>query len=367
MILPTTYWAALALLIVSMICWGSWANTQKMAGKWRFELYYYDFSFGLVLCAVIAALTLGGWNSNNLTVSDNFLLAAKRQMAWAVAGGVVFNLANMLLVAAISVAGMAVAFPIAIGLALVIGVVGNYALNPQGNPVLLFGGAFLVVAAVIVNAFAYSAYSEAKLEEKRKAPKAPVGTKPAAPASKSTPRSPATKGPAPTGAARGIILSVVAGLLMGAFYPLVQMGAQGENGVAPYSLALLFGGGVLFSTFFYVPFFLTFPVDGTVIEVKQYFRGTRAQHVLGLAGGAVWMVGGLANFAAAATPASVQVGPAVSYALGQGATLISALWGLLIWKEFKGATYRVKLLIAIMLVLFVSGLTMVSIAPLTTH
>jgi len=350
MALPTTYWAALGLLIISMLSWGSWANTQKLTGKWRFELYYYDFSFGLALCALIAAFTLGNLLPKELTFEDNFLIAAKRQMAWAFAGGLVFNLANMLLVAAISVSGMAVAFPIGIGLALVIGVVGNYALNPQGNPILLFGGALLVVVAILVNAFAYSAYAEAQQDERKKALRIDPRAK--------------TRGPAPTGAARGILLSVVAGLLMGAFYPLVEMGREGDGGVSPYGLALLFAGGVLISTFFYVPFFLTFPVDGVSIEVNQYFKATRKQHVLGLLGGILWMVGGLSNFLAASTPSTVQVGPAVAYALGQGSTLVSALWGLIVWKEFKGASDRVKMLIAVMLVLFISGLAMISLAPL---
>ena len=162
MVLPTTYLAALLLLIGSMLCWGSWANTQKLAGKWRFELFYYDYSIGVVICALVAAYTFGELLPKELTFSDNLLIASKRQIAWAVAAGMVFNLANLLLVAAISVAGMAVAFPISIGLALVIGTVWSYSLNPQGNPTLLFGGALLVVVAIMVDAFAYSAYLEAK-------------------------------------------------------------------------------------------------------------------------------------------------------------------------------------------------------------
>src|SRR5277367_50351 len=164
MILPTTYGAVIVLLLLSMISWGSWANTQKLTGKWRFELFYYDYSLGVLLCAAIAAVTFGELMPKELTFSDNLLLAGKRQMAYGVAGGAVFNLANMLLVAAISVAGMAVAFPIAIGLALVIGTVWNFALNPQGNPILLFGGAFLVAMAIITDAFAYGAFVQAKQE-----------------------------------------------------------------------------------------------------------------------------------------------------------------------------------------------------------
>ncbi len=345
MLLPTTYGAALVLLIISMLCWGSWANTQKMAGKWRFELFYYDFSIGMLLCAIVAAYTFGNYLPKELTFQDNLLLAAKRQMGWAIGAGMVFNLANLLLVAAIAVAGMAVAFPIGIGLALVIGVVGNYMLNPQGSPILLFGGVLLVVVAVVVNAFAYSAYADGKREQALKA--APGARKRSSP-----------------GAARGIVLSLVAGILMGLFYPMVEKGRQGADGVAPYGLALLFGTGVVLSSIFYVPFFLTFPVEGPSLEISQYFKGTKMQHLLGLLGGIIWMVGGLCNFAAASTPDTVQVGPAVSYALGQGATLVSALWGLIVWREFKGASDRVKMLIAIMLVLFISGLAMISLAPL---
>jgi glucose uptake protein len=262
----------------------------------------------------------------------------------------VFNLANLLLVAAISVAGMAVAFPIAIGLALVIGTVWSYALNPQGNPTLLFGGALLVVVAIVVDAFAYSAYVDQKKAEAVKA----LNEDPRA-------RKKAANAP---GAARGIALSIVSGILMGTFYPMVEIAKAGEIGVAPYGIGLLFGGGVLFSSLFYLPFFMNFPVEGEPVEFSQYFAGTLHQHVLGWAGGIVWMMGALFNFTAASAPVSVQVGPAISYALGQGATLVSALWGLLVWHEFKGANERIRMLIVVMLVLFVAGLGMISIAPL---
>ncbi|MEO8024851.1 MAG: hypothetical protein ABI823_00175 [Bryobacteraceae bacterium] len=169
--MPTTYVSALLLMVFSMLCWGSWANTQKMTGKWRFELYYYDYALGVLLCAVLAAFTFGTLNSAELTFQDNFLITSYRKMAWGVAGGVVFNLANMLLVAAISVAGMSVAFPIGIGLALVIGVIWNYILTPQGNPTLLFGGAALVVVAIIVDAMAYAAHAaQLKAEAEAAAP-----------------------------------------------------------------------------------------------------------------------------------------------------------------------------------------------------
>jgi glucose uptake protein len=351
MILPTTYLGALLLSIVSMICWGSWANTQKLAGKWRFELFYYDYSLGVLVCAVVAAYTLGSWLPQELTFSDNLLIAARRQMAYGVGAGIVFNLANMLLVAAIAVSGMAVAFPVAIGLALVIGVVWNYQLNSQGNPILLFSGVALVVVAIITDAFAYSAYLDAKQLEAQKALQAD-------PRVKTRTRKP--------GAARGLVLSIISGVLMGMFYPLVEMGKAGDSGVAPYGIGVLFGAGVFLSSLLYIPFFLNFPVEGEPIAARDYFKGTRGQHFLGFAGGIIWMAGALANFVAASAPVSVQLGPATSYALGQGATMVSALWGLLVWHEFKGANQRVKLLLLAMIVLFVVGLGLISIAPLNT-
>jgi glucose uptake protein len=351
MILPTTYMGAMLLLLVSMLCWGSWANTQKVVGKWRFELFYYDFSIGLVLCMVVAAFTLGSMNPKDLTFQDNLLIASYHAMGYSFGAGAVFNLANILLVGAIAVAGMAVAFPIAIGLALVIGVVWNFILNPQGNVVLLASGVLLVVAAILFDAVAYSSHLTALRDEAVKAaalqpdPRRRAGIK--------------RKSPVP-----GIVLSLLSGALMGTFYPMVEMGRQGDSGVSPYGIGVLFGAGVLLSTLLYNPFFMNFPVSGEPIQAKDYFLGTKGQHLWGILGGIIWAIGGLTNFAAASTPASVQVGPAISYALGQGATLVSALWGLLVWHEFKGANQRVKLFLTAMIVLFVTGLAIVSIAPL---
>lgn len=338
MIIPSTYAVALLLTIISMICWGSWANTQKLAGKWRFELYYFDYSFGVLLCAVIAGFTFGSMG-DGLSMLDNLAVTGKKQIFWAGLGGVVFNLANILLVAAISVAGLAVAFPVGIGLALVIGVIWNYILNPQANPLLLFTGVALVTAAIVVDAWAYSAHASGKrsVEGGSKTPRSPV---------------------------KGIALSLAAGVLMGVFYPFVEMSKQGEIGLGPYSVGLVFAIGVLLSTFVFNFYFMNLPVQGPPVSFSEYFHGTGKQHLLGLAGGVIWCVGTLSNFVAASAPREVNVGPAVSYALGQGATMISALWGLLLWKEFAGATSRVKVLLALMLLLFVAGLGMVSVAPL---
>ena len=341
MIVPSTYTVALLLTILSMICWGSWANTQKLAGKWRFELFYIDYSIGVLLAAVIAAFTFGMLGSE-LNFQDNLLITGKRQIAFCFAAGVVFNLANMLLVAAIAVAGMAVAFPIGIGLALVIGVVWSYILNPQGNPLLLFGGAAVVVAAIIVDAMAYGALAAARQPKQEPGARRRQGSP----------------------SAQGIILSCISGVLMGSFYPLVEMSKIGELGLGPYTVALIFAIGVFLSTFPFNLYFMNLPVQGPPLKFTYYFRGTKSQHLLGLAGGIIWCTGAVCNFTAASAPQSANVGPAVSYAMGQGATLISALWGILYWKEFEGAPPRVRTLITVMILLFVVGLGMVSIAPL---
>lgn len=344
MILPQTYGAALLLIILSMLCWGSWANTFKMAGKWRFELFYYDYSLGVLIAALIYALTFGNLGTDGFAFIDDLLHTGKRQIFFGLAAGGIFNLANMLLVAAISVAGLAVAFPVGIGLALVIGVVWNYLIKPQGNPALLFGGAAIVVVAIVVDALAYRALEAGKAKQAAEAGVQSSGARKV------------------TG--KGIALSLVSGVLMGSFFPLVEIGKEGPLGLGPYAIGFVFAIGVFVSTFLFNLFFMNFPVEGGPVDFFQYFSGTLGQHALGLMGGIVWATGTIANFVAASAPESVQVGPAISYAVGQGATMVSALWGLLVWKEFAGAGDRVRALVVLMLVLFVAGLGLVSIAPL---
>jgi len=344
MIIPETYAVALLLIILSMVCWGSWANTFKLVGKWRFELFYYDYSLGVLIAAIIAAYTFGS-SGSELSFTDNLAIAGKRNMVWALAAGAVFNLANMLLVAAISVAGMAVAFPVGIGLALVVGVIWNYFLNPQGNPLLLAVGVVLVVGAIIVDALAYAGHARTL----RKA------------AGKSKSAAPRSDG------AKGIVLSLISGVLMGSFYPLVETAKGGGiemAGLGPYAVAFLFAVGVFLSTFVFNLYFLNLPVQGEPLSMFQYFHGSLKQHALGIVGGLIWCIGAIANFVAASAPKSVQVGPAISYAVGQGATMVSALWGLLVWREFAGADSKTRLLLALMLILFIAGLLAVAMAPL---
>jgi glucose uptake protein len=363
MMIPGTYVVALLLTVISMLCWGSWANTMKLSGKWRFELYYFDYTLGVLACALLAALTFGSIESVPADMPgvafsffDNMSISGKKQMAWAAGGGVIFNIANLLLVAAISVAGLSVAFPVGIGVALITGVVLNYILKPAGNPALLFGGVGVVLLAIIVTALAHSAHAAGKLL----AQPAPAPTVAGA---RAVHRPGSRQGGTPS-PIKGIALSLAAGLLMGLFYPLVEMSKRGDLGLGPYAAAFCFAVGILLSTPIFNLFFMNLPVEGDPVSFKQYFTGTRNQHLLGIAGGAIWCVGTVANFVAASAPPSVNVGPAVSYAMGQGATLVSTLWGLFVWKEFAGATPGVRGRLALMLVLYVIGLAMLSLAPL---
>lgn len=358
MMLPTTYGVALLLTILTMLCWGSWANTMKLTGKWRFELYYFDYAFGVLAAAIIAAFTFGSIEMTTpstevigFSFMDNILVASKRQMALAMAGGVVFNLANMLLVAAIAIAGMAVAFPIGIGLALIIGVALNYLIRPAGNPGLLFGGSGVVLLAIIACALAHSLY------QKKRAPSAETTATGARTVAKGARTRQGTS-------IKGVILSLVSGIFMGTFFPLVEMSKSGDIGLGPYAAAFFFAVGVVLSTPFFNAFFMNLPVEGPTVSIREYFTGTVKQHALGWLGGIIWCTGAICSFVAASAPKSVNVGPAVSYAIGQGATLVSMLWGLLVWKEFAGASGAVWVRIILTLVLFAIGLGMVSIAPL---
>jgi glucose uptake protein len=326
MYVPSLYPIALFMMIVTMICWGSWANTQKLSKGWRFELFYWDYVFGIVLIALVLGFTMGNTDPAS---PDSFLAnlrsADGQHILLAVLGGIVFNVANILIVAAIAIAGLAVAFPIGIGLALVIGSVLNYIILPKGNPVLLFGGILLVIVAIVLDAFAYR-----KLVKDLS-----VSTK-------------------------GILLSLLGGTGMGLFYPFVAKATTGPNHLGPYSVAFVFSLGVLACTIPVNYLFMRKPISGQPVAMRDYFRGNAAFHFWGLLGGAIWGIGMISNFVASYAQ---MVGPAAAYALGQGATMVSAIWGVFVWREFAGAPPSARRLVALMFLFFLVGLTGVAIAP----
>lgn len=344
MTLATTYTAALLITIFSMICLGSWANSLKLAGKWRFELFYFDYSIGVLVAAGVIALTFGMLGSDGFLLLDDLMRAGKRNLAYAFAAGVVFNLGNILLVAAVALAGLSVAFPIGLGLALVIGAIWNHIISPQGHPALVFTGVAAVVLAVVVDAIAYRSRGMLKELERMKA------------GEHRTLR--------PSVSWKGVLLSLASGVLIGSCSPVLEFAKAGEIGLGPYALGLIFCLGLFSSTFVYNLYFMNLPVQGPPLEVLDYFRGLPRQHLWGFLGGVVWCAGAMTGFVAAATPPEAQVAPAITNAMGQGAVILSALWGVLAWKEFAGSDAKVKALLVLMFFLFLSGVGLLSVAPL---
>jgi glucose uptake protein len=328
MFLPETYQVTLFLMILSMLCWGSWANTLKLCPKFRFQLFYWDYAFGLLAGAIVWGLTAGSLGQTGPSFLKALSHTSRGTILWAACGGVIFNVANLLLVAAIDVAGLAVAFPIGIGLALVVGAVSSYLVSPAANPLLLFGGVFLVAVAIVLDAAAY---------RKRESSSRTMTT-------------------------RGIALSLVAGLLMGSFYPLVAHAMRDADSPGPYAIAFFFAIGVLLSTIPANLLLMARPLDGKPpVDGSDYWHAPLGWHAAGLLGGAIWCTGAVANFVASGAHL---VGPAVSYSIGQGATMVSACWGVFVWREFDGAPRAAKLLLLLMFVFFVLGLGAVALAPL---
>ena len=328
------YTLAVLICVVTMFCWGSWGNTQKLAGKsWRYELFYWDYVIGLLLFALMMGLTLGSCGANKeWSFIANLKSSFGSNWLWPFAAGVVFNLSNILLSAAIAVAGMSVAFPVGVGLALVGGTVFNYLQDGKGVLALIVVGLGLIVMSIVCNALAFKAKSS--------------GADVAGDSGR-------TK--------KGLALAVFAGLLMMWFSPLVNKvvdmsfmkGATSPatGMMTPYTAFFIFSVGIFLSNFLWNTIAMKKPVSGEPVPVSAYFKGRFPIHLVGVLGGCIWGLGTLLSFVAAGA-----AGKAISYALGQGATLVSALWGILIWKEFAGAPRRSAILNFAMFVLFVAGL-----------
>lgn len=356
MILPSSYAITLALIIFGMLCWGSWASLYKAAGnssggatpgKMRFELFYFDFAIGSVIAALLCALTFGTFGFDGFTFMDDLLHAAKKQDVTAMAAGGLFNLGNMLLLASVSEAGMAVAFPLGIGVAIVVGSTWQFFLRPGQNLALFLFGAVIIVFGVFVCSAAYRFYMLSRADE--------------------LVRTGAQKSTVRRVNARGAAIAILGGAILGSYFPLVTNAMEGETGVGPYSMCVLFAIGIFLSTFFFNLFFMNLPVSGAPLEIFDYFKSTARQHLLGLISGMVWLFGMAASLVSAAVEGKAVVGPAISYGLLQGSVLLAALWGMLVWKEFKDADGRVRSLLVIMLVLFVCGIGLVAVAPVWTR
>lgn len=325
MFIVSSYPLAVIFCLITMLCWGSWANTQKLAGKtWRYELFYWDYVTGILILALIFAFTLGSFGENGRGFLEDLAQADPGNIGSAFLGGIIFNAANILLSTAIAIAGMSVAFPVGIGIALVLGVLVNYLGAQKGNPVLLFLGVGLITIAIIINAVAYKKASS-------------VGQKLTT---------------------KGLVVSIVAGILMSFFYRFIAASMDLENFrepaagmMTPYTAVVIFSLGIFLSNFIFNTILFKKPISGEPTSYREYFKGGISTHLVGIFGGIIWGIGNSLNLIAAG-----KAGPAISYGLGQGATLVAALWGVFIWKEFKNSPKGTGVLLAIMFILFIIGI-----------
>ncbi len=325
MFIVNNYLLAVVLCFVTMLCWGSWANTQKLAGKtWRYELFYWDYVIGILLFSIILGFTLGSVGDEGRSFLADLKQITIGNYVSALIGGAVFNLGNILLSAAVAMAGMTVAFPLGVGIALVLGVIVNYIGAPKGDPTTLFLGVVLVVVAIVLNAIASGKMHRGGANSNKK----------------------------------GIVIAVIAGVLMSFFYRFVAAAMDLNNfeaptpGMAtPYSAFFIFAVGIFLSNLVFNTIVMRRPFDGAPVTYKEYFNGRTSTHMVGVLGGVIWGIGTALSYIAAG-----KAGAAISYALGQGAPMVAALWGIFIWKEFKGATRCVNYLLACMFVFFIAGL-----------
>ncbi|MBQ5844390.1 MAG: multidrug DMT transporter permease [Alistipes sp.] len=333
MFIINSYMLAVVFCFITMLCWGSWGNTQKLAGKtWRYELFYWDYVIGMVLFTLLLGFTMGSMGEEGRSFVADLGQASMTSVLWVLLGGVIFNASNILLSASTSLAGMSVAFPLGCGLALVLGVINNYLEQSKGNPVLLAVGVLFVVVAIICNGLAAGRVSK--------------------------------QGEKNANSRKGIVLAIVAGLLMSTFYRFVVKGMDIDNFeqpavgmLTPYSAIFIFSLGVLLSNLLFNTYVMKRPFVGTPVSYSEYFRGSLSTHLVGVLGGAIWCLGTAFSYIAAG-----KAGAAVSYALGQGAPMIAAFWGVFIWKEFKGADRKTGYLLALMFALFIIGLGIIVVA-----
>lgn len=325
MFIVNSYSLAIVFCVITMLCWGSWGNTQKLASRtWRYEFFYWDYVLGVLLFSILSAFTLGSFGAEGRSFFPDLVQADAINIGSAFLGGIIFNASNILLSAAIAICGMSVAFPVGVGLALVLGVLINYFGAAKGEPMYIFAGVALITVAIILNGLAYK--------------KALVGSKKVS--------------------GKGLFISVAAGVIMAFFYRFVAASMDLDNfanpaagKLTPYTAVFIFALGVFASNFLFNTIAMKKPVEGEPVSISGYFKGNMKTHLVGILGGVIWCIGQSFSLIA-----SEKAGAAISYGLGQGATLVSALWGILIWHEFKGAPKSSDYLNLGMFILFVMGL-----------
>ena len=323
MFVPATFGVALLMTVLSTICWGSFANTAKLTKNHRFELYYWDYAIGIVLISIVLAFTMGSMHGGPNSFMANLRSAAPMNIAYAAIGGFIFNIANVLLIAGIEIVGLAVAFPISIGIALVEGVVLSYALQPKGSAALLAAGVVMAVVAVVLIGKAYGALQDSNRTVSRK----------------------------------GVTVCIVSGLLMGTFAPFVTKAMTAAQPLTPYTVAVAFTIGAFICCFFFNTYLMKHPLVGEPVGFDRYSAAPGSYHLWGILGGVIWGIGTVFNFVAASF-----VGVAISYAIGQASPMIAALWGVAVWHEFRGSNSRARIYLVGMFTAYLLALVLIALA-----
>jgi len=327
MVLVQNYALAVFLCAVAMICWGSWQNTQNLIGKtWRFEHYYWDFSIGILLFALLMAFTFGSIGNEGRSFLHDLLQADPKNLLSAAIGGVIWNVGTLLLVAAISIAGMSVAFPIGGGIGWTLGILINYIGKPEGNPLFLFSGTACIIIAILLSMQSYK-----KLASHQQKP-----------------------------TLKGILLSLIAGLCIAFFYRFVASSLATDftpeeaGKISSYTAVVFFSIGALICTILLNPIFMARPVHGEPVKMSTWFQGGSKAHLLGMLGGVIWCLGNSVSFMSVGAAS-----PAISYGLSNSAPVVAALWGIFVWKEFKDAPKGTNLLLSLMFVCYLIGLVLI--------
>lgn len=327
MVLVQNYALAVFLCFVAMVCWGSWQNTQNLIGKeWRFELFYWDYSLGILLFALLMAFTFGSFGTQGRSFLPDLAQADAKNLLSSAIGGFIWNIGTLLLVASISIAGMSVAFPIGGGIGWTLGILINYIGKPEGNPTLLFGGTAVIVLAILLSMQSYR-----KLADHQKKP-----------------------------SFKGIALAFAAGLCIAFFYRFVassmatDFSPADDGKISSYTAVVFFSIGALLSTIILNPVFMARPVQGEPVKMSGWLKGSPKAHLLGMLGGAIWCIGNSVSFMSVGAAS-----PAISYGLSNAAPVVAALWGIFVWKEFKDAPKGTNMLLTMMFAFYLVGLVLI--------
>lgn len=326
MVLVENYSLAVLLCFLAMVCWGSWQNTQNLIGKsWRFELYYWDFILGILLFSLLMAFTFGSMGNQGRSFLSDLAQADRNALLSSALGGFIWNLGTLLLVAAISVAGMSVAFPIGGGIGWTLGIIINYIARPEGNPVLLFAGTGAIIVAILMSMQAYK-----RLADQKKKP-----------------------------TFKGIALAFLAGLCIAFYFRFVASALSSDytvsdGKISSYTAVAIFSLGAIASTLLFNPIFMARPVEGAPVKISQWWAGTPKAHLFGLLGGAIWCIGNSVSFMSVGAAS-----PAISYGLSNGAPIVAALWGIFVWKEFREAPRGTNTLLLLMFLFYLIGLALI--------